>query len=368
MATLYPRKDSPFFWIKYRGKNGRIIQESTGCRKHMAIDIRRAKALEAERTAEELRRNVPVHTKREQGWAWVRDFLRLRNGAREQTMNHNLRCWTTMEMFLDEKKIPSPANLTREHCFDYMTWRREPKPKQGKFFACHNTALHEVKLLGSVAQEAVNRGMLTANPCLRLNIGKQAVKKKPELTEADCALIRASIAKETDPAIRDFLSNSFEIARHQGCRITETSLNPQTDVEIFKGPGRNNKRGLITFLAKGGKRFTTVLHPNLIPLFERLKAQGKTRTWATPEGRVFSWASGYWFRFLRRIGLKEKGVTFHCTRVTVISELARNDVHISKAKSFVGHASTAIHEIYQRLNVSDVAGVVRFVASRRGKR
>lgn len=41
--------------------------------------------------------------------------------------------------------------------------------------------------------------------------------------------------------------------------------------------------------------------------------------------------------------------------MTVITRLARSGVPEAKAMKFVGHASTEIHRIYQRLSVDDLA-------------
>jgi integrase len=132
---------------------------------------------------------------------------------------------------------------------------------------------------------------------------------------------------------------SFEIAMHQGCRIKETSL-PLEDVNL-----NTNE---ITFTIKRGARHTTALHPALKPMFEKLRANGQKRT--------FDWhgnMSRDWARFFRRIGLK--GYSFHCTRVTVVTRLARSGkVSEQQAMRFIGHANEPIHRIYQRLRTSDL--------------
>jgi integrase len=118
----------------------------------------------------------------------------------------------------------------------------------------------------------------------------------------------------------------------------------------------------ITFIQKGDREHTTALHPALKPLFQQLQAQGRTFTWRTPEGLHPVWASSRWQKFLTVLGLKAKGVCFHSTRVTVVTELARSDIKESQAMSYVGHASTTVHRIYQRLQPSDLAACVSAVA------
>jgi integrase len=134
------------------------------------------------------------------------------------------------------------------------------------------------------------------------------------------------------------MRTSFEIAIHQGCRSTETSL-PLSRVSL--------ERMEITFDVKGGKTFTTKLHDALVPLISRLKAEGRERTFdLCPQ------AGREWTRFFRKIDLLH--LCFHCTRVTVITRLCRTNVSESQAMRFVGHASETIHRIYQRLRAEDV--------------
>lgn len=64
--------------------------------------------------------------------------------------------------------------------------------------------------------------------------------------------------------------------------------------------------------------------------------------------------------FFKAIGLPH--LCFHCTRVTVITRMARAGVPISQAMRYVGHASTAVHKIYQRLAASDLSSAVNAIS------
>ena len=98
-------------------------------------------------------------------------------------------------------------------------------------------------------------------------------------------------------------------------------------------------------------RRRALAHSNLIPLIERLKSTGRTRTFDMPAqiGRE-------WTRFFRKIGLGH--LCFHCTRVSVVTRLCRAGVSQPQAMRFVGHASETIHRIYQRLRAEDVSACV----------
>lgn len=357
MANLYKRTDSCFYWITYRDAAGATRQESTRLRHENPVEVRKARALEAQRTADELARgaSATVGRRRSKGWLWVQPFLDVRYHTNGTTLERYTDCWRTLIMFLTERKIESPMNLIRQNCFDYMAWREKAEPKKGKYRARHNTALLELKILRIVMQEAVERGLAQGNPCVKLGIKRDEQKIKPELTQEHVDKIRAGIPLVLDPAVRQMLANSFEIARFQGCRITETRLDPRKDVDL--------ETMEIAFRAKGKKDHVTALHPSLVPLFKRLRKEGKAFTWEIPAGRGRQWASAHWFRFLHKIGLKADGVTHHCNRITVISEMARNNVSEAKAQKFVGHSSTLVHRIYQRLRPKDLSECVAAIAS-----
>ncbi len=256
-------------------------------------------------------------------------------------------------MFIQERELV-PVTLTRQHCFEYIGWRAAPDKKNGKYQACQNTALLDLKILRIIMQEAVERDLIHGNPCVKLGIKKTRPKEKPELTDEDCEIIRREAKKFADPTIREMLVNSFEIARYQGCRLTETRLNPHTDVDLDSQT--------IRFRRKGGHDQITLLHPELVPFFKKLRADKRRRsTWDPPPGRGRQWASAKWWKFLERIGLKDRSITFHCTRVTVVTEMARNDVPENKAQLFVGHSSTLVHRVYQRLRTGDLADCVAAV-------
>jgi integrase len=350
MASLYERNGSPYLWLKFRDKHGEVQQMSTKCRTDRTADVRRARQMEAEKTLEELK-HAPIRSR--DGWGWVADFFSISYKKNPNTLERYSACWATLEIFLEHREIHGPAQFLRQHCFDYITWRKDPKGLEGKQRAvrkaCHNTALLDLKVMRIVMQEAVERNLAPGNPCLRLGIEREPRKLKPELADEHIELIRNKIPTAENPITRQMLETSFEISRYQGCRISETRVHVRNDVNL--------EARTITFNAKGQKQFTTALHPKLIPLFEKLRADGRAYTW-DPAADYRQWASLQWHKFFKRIKLSTTLLNscFHSTRVTVVTRMARNDVPISKAKNYVGHASGFIHETYQRLTAQDVAG------------
>jgi hypothetical protein len=94
--------------------------------------------------------------------------------------------------------------------------------------------------------------------------------------------------------------------------------------------------------------FTTALHPNLKPLMKELRDADATHTCHLPK-----MAGKDWFFLFRKAGVM--GASFHCTRVTVITRMAREGVPIQQTMRYVNHSSRAVHAIYQKLRPEDLA-------------
>lgn len=341
MASLYKRTHSPFWWIKYRDRHGKLVRQSTKFRVGVGRDTRAARELQAAKSLEEARcaqdRSAPWHT-------WVPEFIATTYAAKPKTLERYQTAWRTLAMFLEENHITSPKLLHREHCARYIQWRARSDPKRGKYRACHNTALLELKILGRIMKEALTRGYATTNPCRELGIARQPQRVRPEFTDEQLAQIEAAIEAEPEP-LRTFLRNSYLIARYHGVRLSETYLNPMRDVELGPQP-------LIRFVQKGGRHTVKPLHPKLIPLFEQLRAQGATETYQRPRS-----LSKTWHAFLKRAGIKTQSpnACFHSLRVTAASRLARNNVPIRKAMEYLSHASTTVHNAYVRWRPEDLS-------------
>ena len=347
MASLYLPRTSKFYWIKFKDPSNpkKVCRKSTKLSSLNPMEVRKARLLEAEYTLKE-RSYVPGGPF-DGGWLWVNQFLRTNYLSRA----------ATLERFLRERKIPGPAQFTRQHCYDYIAWRGVPDVKHGKFNACHNTALLELKIMSIIMTEAVIRDFCPGNPCVKLGVRREPVRQSPELTEEHIDFIRRAIAAEQDEKIKEFLEITFELGRWQGCRLGATALNPLRDVVL------NGEKSTIRFVSKG-KDFVTLLHPRLIPMFERLREKKRSATWTPPAGtQRRTWASLQWTRFIERARLRQRipGFTYRSLRVTVITRMARNNVPISKAKEFVKHASTTVHFVYQRLSPEDLSDCAKAI-------
>jgi integrase len=234
--------------------------------------------------------------------------------------------WHAMERYFKFRGITSPRQLTYQDCVTYPDWRSKEVSR--------NHSINEIKTLSVILGEAVKLGFIKTNPCTRLGLEKDKVKQKPEISPKEEEKIRSALKKEPE-----WMRVAFEISIHQGCRLRECSV-AFSDIDL--------EGETITFDAKGDNRFTTKLHPKLIPLLRSLKARGKARTCEIPQ-----MASKFLRKFFDKIGLKH--ICFHCCRVSVVTRLARAGVPMSQAMRFVGHASETIHRVYQRLTYDDLS-------------
>jgi integrase len=345
-TSVYRRKDSPFWWIKFWCPQKLTWRaKSSGHRFDDALGYKRAIAMARELSADgrALKTVAPVSR-----WsAWVMPWLELKhqNGPKSLVSERNR--WEWLDSFLTEKKVFGPQGVTYPLGLAYMEWRTSQVKRVSKKHPCHNTALAELRLLGRVMREAVHRGFISTSPLERMGIKKQRAAEKPEITDAEVATIRQLLAAKEGhlPLPERWMTISFEIALHQGCRVSETSL-PLSDIDL--------KTQHITFHAKRSKVFTTQLHPALMPLIQQLKAANAVRTCVLPKMATRDWHLFFKGRAERnRQGLFPH-LTFHSTRVTVITRMARNGVPIQQAMAYVGHADEAVHRIYQRLQADDL--------------
>ncbi|MGA2445440.1 MAG: tyrosine-type recombinase/integrase [Opitutaceae bacterium] len=345
-TSVYPRKDSPYWWVKFWcPQKLRFCAKSTNHRRDDPLGYKRAVAIARELSADALAARTIAPSSQ---WdCWVMPWLQMKHQGHPNTMVSERNRWQWVDAFLTQQKVCGPQGVTYQLGLEYMTWRTSQVKRVSKKHPSHNTALAELRLFARVMREAVHRGFIATSPLERMGIKKQRPAEKPEMTDADVAAIRQALAvKEGHLPLRDrWMTISFEIALFQGCRISETSV-PFSDIDL--------KARRITFHAKGAKVYTTTLHPNLLTLVRQLKDAGAERTCVLPK-----MVTRDWHLFLKgRLERNRKGVcphlTFHSTRVTVITRMARDGVPIQQAMAYVGHADQTVHRIYQRLQADDL--------------
>lgn len=329
MASYYTRSDSPYFYVRVLKPDGTWGGKPSNIRKDSLGSLRKIKQLVASETSKEPTENY----NRESNWNnWVPSFLQRKYGSSEKTLKRYLLAWSAVEVYLTVIKCLTPTYVTYQKCVDYVHWRSSDNKVLTK--ACNwNTALTEVKVFSVILQEAVRRGYLGANPCFRLGLQRRNVKKKPRINEDEHLIIQNALKKAPE-----WMQESWEVAMLQGCRLSETAV-PMVRINI--------KHKTISFIGKGGKIHTSPLHLKLMRLVKKAKAEKREFLVYLPKH-----PSKCWSQFFDRIGLPH--ITFHSTRVTVVTKLALAGYNRQMTKAYVGHASDTVHDVYTRIEAPDV--------------
>jgi hypothetical protein len=338
-VSVYKRKDGrPVWYIAYP-------DPSTGRQKCMAT-VHRIEDLGSKKKAYDeamqLAKEAAVGLPADQGemWeSWVPRWLEL--GFKPRSRQRYETAWKHLRFFLRERSLTCPRAIAYSHAEDYLAWRTAQKRHRGTYVN-YNTALTELRFLGSVMREAVRRAYTNANPIAQLGLGRRDVKEKPEITDEEDKKIRAEL--ESRPV---WMRECYQIAICQGCRLTETMV-PMERVDLA--------RNAITFHGKGGKVFTTQIHPAVRPLAEAKKAAGSRYLCDLPP-----MPAKEWWTFFREVKLPH--LCFHCTKVTVITKLCRAGVPQGVAMSYVNHSREEVHRVYQRLKLADVSSAVSALGS-----
>ncbi len=326
MASIYKDSESPFWYLKFKDAAGKWRCKSLRPLRHgIPCDTRKAKAKADQQSLEEHTRSP-----HRDSWAsWVKPYLEGRY-LNADTRRRALNAWGRLSEYFTALGIGSPQELQYRDCIEYMPHRTKE--------AEHNTARLELKILSVVCDEAIRRGMIAKNPASKLGIPRVRGKERPELSDDDISKIRLALKSEPD-----WMSHAFEIALHLGCRLNETSVFV-SDLDLDAGKIHFRK-------TKGDKPFSVPIHPAIKPLLQKLTV-GKF----LKEGKIMDMpanAARDFHRFFKKLAIE--GVTFHSTRVTVASRLARSGYPISKAMRLLNHGSELVHRQYQRLQAEDVA-------------
>jgi integrase len=339
VASIFKRKDSPYWWLRKKDITGKWVGSSTKYRVDNQLETKRARQEAAQGTADELGDVAFRETER---WDhWVDRFLatHCRDAG---TLRGYQQSWHWIRSYLAEKRIVVACQLTYQDVFGFIGWRAKTGRKReiGK-----STALRDIKVLRVNKRYAVRTGLATGNPCDRLGIRRPTPKVKRELTDEDIGKIYAGLKREDL-----WMTAAFALCLHTGCRIGEA------DLELVD---LDRERGTITFKnPKGGtqRAFTTMLAPELDRVIRWVDQNGGAVAAKPPKA-----ASQLFRKFFARNGIK--GVSIHCTRVTFVSRLARSTVPERVARLAVNHSSEVVHRTYQRLGVDDlrqIEGAVTF--------
>ena len=243
MASYYPRKDSPYYWIRFQRPDGTWGNKASTVRTDADSAIRSINQFVAQHTLREV--NHSDNASEHRFTSWVPGFLRQRY-RNATTLRRYLNAWSALETYLDHRQITSPVQVKHQICTDYPAFRTNP-PARLLRPAAHNTALMEIKVLTAILQEALRRGYIDANPCVRLGIKKAPPKAKREIMADEIAIIESALVTR-----EQWMRDCWLVAMLHGCRYAETAV-PLANIDTHAM--------LITFRIKGGRDHTTSLSP-----------------------------------------------------------------------------------------------------------
>jgi integrase len=333
MASLFKMSGKPFWYLRHK-VDGEWKKSSTGLRHDDPNETAKARALRAEAEVSEFR-SAPVS---KIGWEWVDRFIATSGLAEDSKIRYN-GAWKWMQMFLQENRLDI-SSVRYSHVEDYIVWRPNQKKKSGKR-AGRNTAIQEIKFLQMIMNEAVRRSLIVANPLASLKLRKDETKVKRAFTPEEIELCREAVKSR-----EEWMRVCFEIGLFTGCRLRETRI-PLTFIDLEAAVPT------ITFPApKGGRRkaFSVPIPDALMEMFRAMKKE-KRRTHTIAEFPFQP--SRCWQNFFQSLGIK--GVSFHCLRVTKITQMRREGVPREVAMRLVNHSSELVHLLYDRHRVQDLA-------------
>ena len=332
MASLYRKRNSPFWFVQFVDGSGKRRNRSTELRADDPGQTIKARTLRAQLEAKELSRTGSALG---EGWdSWVPAFFE-RHCESQRTHDRYLDAWKWLALWLQTKHLHSPREITYRNGLEFIDWRTSYKKRTGKKVG-RNTAILELEILAMILGEAVRLGYADSNPLTGLKLRRDKSDKKAELSDEEIRRIQAALPDEPE-----WMQVSFAIALHTGCRLRETRI-PLDCVDFSEGK--------ITFPSpKGGedRAFSVPMPTALRPVLENLKVQKRRYTVEFP----FQ-PSRRWQQFF--IKLKLPHLCFHCLRVTYVNRLRRAGVPREVAMRLVNHASELVHRVYQRERVEDV--------------
>jgi hypothetical protein len=121
MASLFEHPRSKFFFVQFRGTDGKVHRKSLKIEQGTTQARREALKEVAEITARELSRSTFNDASR---WeAWVIGFLEMHYKGRDKTLIKYRSCWEKVHKFLIEQGIRYPAQVKYSLAEKYMRWR-----------------------------------------------------------------------------------------------------------------------------------------------------------------------------------------------------------------------------------------------------
>ena len=346
MASTYRRKDSPFIWLKYKAPSGAWKNKNSGYRWDNIGDRQQAERLAKKLSLEEMSIK-PI--KPMGGWDWVVPWIGTKWGNVSEpnsTANRYGKYFQRWLKFFEERDIPTLSAFRREHIDEYLVWRKNHKGNR-------NTGIHEIKFLAQVLDEALNRGFIHQNPARKLRLAKDDPAEKLPWSDHEIAAVETALEQ------RDrfgWMHVTFLMGYYQAVRLRQSQI-PLSCIDlkrqIIEYPSASVKR----FRGGSKKGYSQPIYPEFYPLLQEIithrKRIDKSTLCDIPDhNNGETPASVQWREFLDTLGFRH--LCHHGLRATWITQAALRGIPETLAKRFVNHASSQVHEIYQKITATDL--------------
>lgn len=340
MASTYLKPGSPWIWLRYKSTEGKWKARPTEYRPGNMGDRRQAELLARKITEEEqIARSTGGNNGRRFS-EWVVPWIESTYGSSlNSTPAVYKRWWRSMERFLATQNPPvdMATQVTRELIGKYVLWREAHG-------GCRNSAIMEIKFLGTVIREAVNRGHRKDNP-----IAKPGLRKAPTPTKLIWSNEQISTAVaflEREKSL--WMRCAFYFGLYQACRLRQCAV-PLSAIRFDL-----NKIIYPVELVKGHEGFSQPIDPRFLPILKGLVAEARSKK--QTHLCTIPWDCSLRFRrTFDRAGLH--GLVHHGLRHTWITRAANAGVPESQAMTFCHHQSTEVHRVYKHLNVVGIEHV-----------
>lgn len=348
MASLYQRKNSKYWWIKYK-INGKDFYESTKCTKKFDADIILKKKYLPLETNRYNRMNVlPVKLSLEEALNIFRDnILLLGDYGRakgKKSINRDQTNVNNFSSYLQEKGIKDFQDISEETIKDYIqiysTIKLKKKP---------NTLNKELRIVKKFFKWAVKNYYINFNPAEQIPNPKADTKAPRYFSKEELNLIFTNA--------KDPYKDIFKILYLTGLRVGELCNLEWNDYQ-------EEQKKLIVRVKDGNKTKRECIIPlskSSVTIFNKLFKTRKQNSPLVFANRNLNKPSpnkiyDYLIRLLQR--LKITNASTHTFRHTCASHLVSDGVSLYIVKELLRHKSIDETQIYAHLSIESTQNAI----------
>jgi hypothetical protein len=176
LASFYKQKMSPYWWVRYRGANGKIKRESTGLKYDSSEQTKKAEVVRAQKSAFEAEQGYGVKGRRigihDEFDSWVVSWIE-RKGGSHHTVTYQISAWRTLRPILSDLNLTQPRQVTYSSAQKICDRLLEGRKR--------TTAHRLFKFFRSVMSESIRRGHIESSPIALFRFKGGTPKDKSEL-------------------------------------------------------------------------------------------------------------------------------------------------------------------------------------------